>query len=224
MFKNLFRDKRPVTDRQFKKRMGLSKEEFGETESDKTVPLRGSQVSITEFNEIFEGDCYQFESPASGISAVNFRFHDFQSTLDFGNTNLTRVDADQGSLGLGLNDKRSHAHLALGGGDDRVIINGNSERNIHLIEKNGGDFLGLVDPGDGEDKTILMLRNQADGFVHVYGDGEEDSLEIHLRSPDQTVTVRKDPETDPYLLKADDFTVVTYGLDNVKVYPYVEER
>lgn len=222
MIRQFFRDKKPITDRRFEQRMGVPKARFGKAESEKTVPLSGSGVSITEFNQIFEGDCYQFDSEKSGISAVNLRPYSFHSSQ--GNSSRATLDirADLGFAGLELNDQRSHAHLALNAQDDRVLVTGNSERNITLIEKYGGNLTALVDPGAGEDKTVLMLGDDAKGVAHIYGEGEQDSLEVYLRSPGQKVTVHRDPEVQVESLKADEFTILTFGLDNITVHPYQE--
>ena len=77
-----------------------------------------------------------------------------------------------------------------------VQHDGNSQRNISVVESGPGEKLIVQNLGGGDDKSVLFLNNTT-GTIFVSGGDGDDELEIHSRSKDQTYTLIQDPEELP---------------------------
>lgn len=188
---NPFRDSGQNMRAEFKKQMLLEPEAAGDPNSSRKVPLSGSKLTHKQYNEIFEGDSWQLDQPR-GHTAVNLRSMHFQSSGP--ETQKMSSTAEEGLFGTSFGAKRSHAHFTTGDGDDLVQHNGNSQRNISLVEAGDGEKLIVANLGGGDDKAVLFLSPNTTGTVIVDGgEGDNDSLEIHSSNPNQTYTILRDP-------------------------------
>lgn len=190
---NPFRDVTKDPRAEFRKEMALDPEQVGDPNSDAKVRMSGSELSHKEYNEVFEGDCWSLPSE-KGHASVNLRPLHFQS--DGAGTSKLTSKAEEGFLGTSLGAERSHAHFAIGDGDDLVQHDGNSQRNISVVEAGAGEKLIVQNLGGGDDKSVLYL-NGTSGTIFVSGEEGHDTLEIHSRNPDQSYTLIQDPEKLP---------------------------
>lgn len=190
---NPFRDTTSNPRAEFKKQMAVPPENLGDPNSEERVTFSGSELTHKQYNDIFEGDSWSFSSKSTHTS-VSLRPMNFQSGGD--DTGKFEAKAEEGFLGTSLGAKRSHAHFVLGGGDDVVQHDGNSQRNISVVESGPGEKLIVQNLGGGDDKSVLFLNNTT-GTIFVSGGDGDDELEIHSRSKDQTYTLIQDPEELP---------------------------
>lgn len=190
---NPFRDVTKDPRAEFRKQMAYYPEQIGNPQSGDNVRMANSQLSHKEYNEVFEGDCWSIPNE-KGLTTFNLRPLHFQSGGD--ETSKLTSKAEEGFLGTSLGAERSHAHFAIGNGDDLVQHDGNSQRNISVVEAGAGEKLIVQNLGGGDDKSVLYL-NGTSGTIFVSGEEGHDTLEIHSRNPEQTYTLIRDPEQLP---------------------------
>ena len=193
MLTNPFRDSVQAPGREFFKQRARTPEQLGNPGSTEKIPYAGSELSHKDFNEVFEGDSWSIPD-GKNYTGVSLRPYTFQSSGPE-NSKLTET-AKEGFLGTSLGAKRSHAHFVLGDGDDVVQHEGNSQRNISVVEAGIGNKLIVQNLAGGDDKSVLYL-NGTSGTIFVNGGQGHDSLEIHSRDKNQSYTLIHDPATLP---------------------------
>jgi hypothetical protein len=186
---NPLKDARSAPGVLFKKEMGLTPEEVGDPNSKSKIPFASSELSHKEYNDVFEGDSWSIPT-ANGHVGASFRNLEFQSDGD-SSTKLTSK-AKEGWFGTRLFAKRSHAHFAVSNGDDVVQHDGNSQRNISVVEAGSGDKVIVQNLGRGDDKSVLFL-NDTSGTIFVNGGEDNDELHIHHRNESLSYTLLQDP-------------------------------
>ena len=209
-----FQDVRPEPKTLFRKEMGVNPEEAGNPKSEEKIPFSGSEMTHAEYNDTFEGDSWSIPTEKGHIGA-SFRNLEFQSDGE-GTTKMT-VQAKEGWFGTRLFAQRSHAHFVTGGGDDTVQHDGNTQRNISVVEAGSGKKLIVQNLEGGDDKSVLYLDNPT-GTIIVNGGEGNDQLHIHHRSP-KNYTLIQDPETlpDPND-RFNGLRIVTQGIEEIHQY------
>lgn len=210
---NPFKDVTPNPRAEFRKEMLMNPEDIGDPKSTEKLPFSGSELTRGEYNELFEGDSWSLKGERSDVH-FNMRPHQFISS---GSEDSKMVSqAKEGFMGTSLGAKRSHAHFVTGDGNDVVQHDGNSQRNISVVEAGSGDKTIAQNLGGGDDKSVLFLNNTR-GTIYVSGGDGNDSLEIHSRNPNQTYTIIQDPENLP---DANDgfqgLRIVTQSVENIR--------
>ena len=79
------------------------------------------------------------------------------------------VTAKEGLLGTPLGAKRSHLHAVLGEGDNSLKFQGNSQRNIALIESRSGHKDVNLSLGGGNDKVVVHIQDSPTGTIFIDG-------------------------------------------------------
>jgi hypothetical protein len=217
---NPFRDARSGPKVLFKQEMGMTPEEAGNPDSSGKIPYSGSELSHKEYNDIFEGDSWSIPTNNGHIGA-SFRPLEFQSDDD-SSTKLTSK-AKEGWFGTRLFAKRNHAHFVTGNGDDVVQHDGNSQRNISVVEAGSGDKVIVQNLGGGDDKSVLFLDDTS-GTIFVNGGEDNDELHIHHRNESLSYSLIQDPAVLPD--PNDGFPglrIVTQGVEKVFQYKDYEQ-
>jgi len=150
----------------------------GDRFSDQPVEGMISGLTYREYNDAFEDDCFIWDTPGSGHVGSNFRDKAFNSSGS--EASHFEVSADKGVLGTAFLEKRSHVHFNLGTGDDTAVYEGNSQRNIAVVEAGHGRKDVRLELGAGDDKAVLFLDG-AQGTIFVDGGEGSDTLEVVSR-------------------------------------------
>lgn len=210
-----FRDTRTEPTALFKKEMGTTPEEVGNPLSDERVPYSGSELTHAEYNDIFEGDSWSIPT-SNGHLETSFRDVNFQS--DGADSSKLTTVAKDGWFGTRLFAQRSHAHFVTGQGDDTIQHNGNTQRNISVVEAGSGKKLIVQNLEGGDDKSVLYIDDTA-GTIIVNGGEGLDQLHIHHRNESHRYSLIQDPETLPD--PNDRFRglrIVTQGIEEIHQY------
>ncbi len=188
---NPFVDRTPNPRAEFRRQIGLEPEAVGNPNNPDKIPYQNSNLSHKQHNEIFEGDSWSF-SDKSSITEFNLRPKTFVSgSNDPGVSDAVFEKADEGLLGTSVGAKRSHAHFAMGQGSDVVNYEGNSQRNIVVLEMDSGYKKVDFELNGGDDKAVLFL-NDSTGIIRIDGGKGFDTLEIHTPKTGTDFEVRYD--------------------------------
>jgi hypothetical protein len=212
---NPFRDKTSDPRAEFRRQIALNPEVCGDTQSSSKVPFSGSELSYKEYNEVFEGDSWSFHLVNDGIFNVNLRPMTFVSSGD--SDSAIYEKANEGFLGTSWGAKRSHAHFTLGGGEDVARFQGNSQRNIAVVEAGNGNKKIELELGGGDDKAVLYLSD-VKGTIYVNGGDGEDALQIRSKDKNQKYEILVDPKDRDLKNDPSKLVIVTSSVEKIEEY------
>lgn len=174
---NPFRDVSRNPQAEFRKNYGQGMENHEGLRSQRNVSVSGSQVSCATYNQIMEGDSVHFATDRSS-GFLNGRSLQVSAVDDGKSAELT---TKEGFLGTSIGAERSHAHVVLKDGENSATFQGNSQRNIALIEVGSGQKNVNLAMGGGDDKAVLYLNGNASGTIFVDGGNGANQLEVHSK-------------------------------------------